>query len=246
MRTIKPKTIPRIRIWQPDFHESSIFSWDGITIKQSKEVDAGLGVFATKTIPRFTAIPILGRLIPLDEETDHSWQYYGLRDMNISGRDPKLTERLNSLLTTLASPDTTPEVYGETEEKYISLIKQVNMGLSIAMYVNESTRYTPNCVLKKNFVVTLHEITVGDELYVNYGKVHDKFRGDRYKPRENDCELIALMDTAIWPKKHILDNIILKLLVYIVEPTTSKYREYASIEHNKLDIEHENNQLYRS
>lgn len=55
------------------------YAWPGLVLQKSTEVNAGVGVFATTTLPIGTMIPILGQGVdPVTSHHTHQWNYYDL------------------------------------------------------------------------------------------------------------------------------------------------------------------------
>ena len=170
-RTKRPKRPRPHQILHPTPREDGSYEWPGLAVRTSPTLAGIMGVLAEpgegKTIPAATYIPLLGRRIRtrhldrITSEMRHVYPYCG-----------KMEER--------GAVDGNPSYHPHQGVGC--------KGLAIALMVNEPKRGPPNCIFKRNCLVTTCDIPHGAELTVYYGpSIH--------YVRDYDVEWSTIRDT---------------------------------------------------
>ena len=170
-RTKRPKQPRPHQILHPTPREDGSYEWPGLAVRTSPTLAGIMGVLAEpgegKTIPAATYIPLLGRRIRarhldrITSEMRHVDPYCG-----------KMEER--------GAVDGNPSHHPHQGVGC--------KGLAIALMVNEPKRGPPNCIFKRNCLVTTCDIPHGAELTVYYGpSIH--------YVRDYDVEWSTIRDT---------------------------------------------------
>ena len=122
------------------------YVWTGLVLKQSKQNEAGKGVFATRALRVGTMIPMLGKAVPEADGLTHGWEYYGSKGA-IDGHP-----------------------------RYLPYKGVGSHGLSLSMMLNEPVTDKPNCKFKLDHVVVALPIKKGEELTIDYGNAYETIR----------------------------------------------------------------------
>jgi hypothetical protein len=151
------------------------YNWDGIEVKQSTH---GKGVFATKTLKKFTCIPILGHVLKSSLDAlnykSHYWKMAG------HGKKGTLIDGHPSINTD---------------------------GRNIGMMLNEPHKGGPNCIFWKDLVVTIKPLKVGTELFVYYGSMYPRALFNYKLTKSVTTKSQALSDKVLDSKAfEIFDN----------------------------------------
>jgi hypothetical protein len=120
------------------------YTWKELEVKESKEKNAGQGVFAKESLRVGTMIPIIGKQVSSEVRGTHTWVRHGKKK----------------------AIDGNPEI-----KPYDGI---GNFGLSIAMMINESTKKKPNCKFRYDYVVVCSPIKKGQELILYYGNDYNR------------------------------------------------------------------------
>ena len=155
-----PRTPPPT-ILSPLRQRNGTYHWPHISTGTSKQRNnAGKGLIydakAAKRLPANTYIPIIGRLMTRSS----------LAEMNPAARTHiwAYTGRLSELGLANGNPETDPTSAHHAAAK----------GLGIAMMANEPSGGRPNCIFKRNCLVTTRPIVPGEELTVYYGSDYNR------------------------------------------------------------------------